>query len=46
MSFGIDNEKLFDKYKTIWTQAEDLQNIDLNSLPVYIYSDDRYIKSK
>ena len=27
----------------IWTKIEDLQNINLNALPVY---DDRYIKAK
>ena len=40
MVFRIDDEKLLEKYKTIWTQIEDLKNIDFNALPVY---DDRYI---
>ena len=43
MSFCIDDEKLLEKYKAIWTKTEDLENIELNALPVY---DDRYIKSK
>ena len=29
MSFCIDDEKLFEKYKAIWTKIEDLKNIDL-----------------
>ena len=40
MSFRIDNEKLLEKYKAIWTN---LKNIELNALPVY---DDKYIKPK
>ena len=43
MSLHKDDEKLLEKYKTIWTKAEDLKNIELNALPVY---DDRYIKTK
>ena len=43
MSFCIDDEKLLEKYKAIWTQIEDLRNIKLDILPVY---DDRYIKTK
>ena len=42
MSFHIDDEKLLEKYKIIWTKIEDLKNIELNALPVY---DDRYIKT-
>ena len=42
MSFHIDDEKLLEKYKAIWTKIEDLENIELNALPVY---DDRYIKT-
>ena len=42
MSFRND-EKLLEKYKTIWTKIEDLKNILLNALPVY---DERYIKNK
>ena len=43
MSFRIDDEKLLEKYKAIWTRIEDLKNIELNALPVF---DDRYIKTK
>ena len=43
MSFRIDDDKLLEKYKAIWTKIEDLKNIKLNALPVY---DDRYIKTK
>ena len=43
MSFRIDDEKLLEKYKIIWTKIEDLKNIELNDLPVY---DDRYKKTK
>ena len=40
MYFHIDDEKLLEKYKAIWTKIEDSKNIEL---PVY---DDRYIKTK
>ena len=40
MPFLVDNNKLLEKYKTIWTKIEDLKNIELNALPIY---DDRYI---
>ena len=43
MSSRIDDNKLLEKYKTIWTKIEDLQNIKSNALQVY---DDRYIKTK
>ena len=43
MSFHIDDEKLLEKYKDLWTKVEDLKNIELDALPVY---DDRYIKTK
>ena len=43
MSFLIDDEKLLEKYKAIWTKIEDLKNIELNAIPVY---DDRYKKNK
>ena len=43
MYFHIDDEKLLEKYKPIWTKIEDLKDIELNALLVY---DDRYIKSK
>ena len=42
MSLHIDYEKLLENHKTVWTQIEDLKNIELNVLPVY---DDRYIKN-
>ena len=42
MTFHIDKEKLLKSYKTIWTNIEDLQNIDLDALPV---CDDRYIRT-
>ena len=42
-SCHIDDEKLLQKYKAIWTKIEDFKNIKLNPLPVY---DDRYVKSK
>ena len=35
MSFRIDDGKLLEKYTTIWTKAKDLQNIELNTLPIY-----------
>ena len=40
MFFHINNEKLLEKYKTIWTTIENLKNIELDALPV---SDNRYI---
>ena len=43
MSIHINNNKLLEKYKTIWTKIEDLKNTELDALPVY---DDRYIKVK
>ena len=39
--FLIDDEKLLEKYKAIWTKIEDLKSIELNAFPVY---DNRYIK--
>ena len=39
MFFCIDDEKLLEKYKAIWTKIEDLKNIELNALRVY---DDSY----
>ena len=41
--FLIDDEKLLEKYKAIWTKIEDLKNIELNALPVY---DNTHIKIK
>ena len=43
MSFRIDDEKLLEKYKAIWTKIENFKNIELNALPVY---DGRYTKIK
>ena len=43
MSFHINDEKLLQKYKAIWTKIEGLKNIELNVLTV---CDDRYIKTK
>ena len=39
MTFRMDDEKLLEKYKAVWTKIEDLKNVKLNALPVY---DDRY----
>ena len=38
----IDDDKLLEKYKTIWTKIEDLKNTELNALPIY---DNRYMKN-
>ena len=35
MSFRIDDEKLLEKYKAIWTKIANLKSIKLNALPVY-----------
>ena len=35
MSFSIDDDKLLEKYKTIWTKIDNLRNIELNTLPAY-----------
>ena len=43
MFFRIDDEKLFERFKAIWTKIKDLKNIKLNALPIY---GDRYIKTK
>ena len=43
MSFRIDDEKLLEKYKAIWTKIENLKNIELNAVPDYV---GRYIKTK
>ena len=43
MSFRIDDEKLSEKYEAIWTKIDDLENFNLNTLPVY---DDRDTKTK
>ena len=43
MPLRLDDDKLLEKYKTIWTKYEGLLNIKLNALPIY---NDRYIKTK
>ena len=43
MSFGIGDEKLLDKNKTVWTKIEDIKFFELNALPVQY---GRYIKTK
>ena len=43
MQCHIDNEKLLEWYRTIWTKIGDLKNIKLNALSDY---DNRYIKTK
>ena len=43
MSLCIDDDKLLEKYKTIWTNIEDLKNIEFNTLPVY---NNIYMKNK
>ena len=43
VSFRIDDEKLLEKYKAIWTKIEDLKKIKLTAISVY---DDRHIKTK
>ena len=37
MSFHIDDEKLLEKYKALWTKVEDLKNIELDALWWQIY---------
>ena len=43
MSFRIDDEKLLEKFKVIWTKIEDLKNIKLKAVPVF---NDRCINTK
>ena len=43
MSFCIDDEKLLEKCKAIWTKIEDTKNNELNALSVYA---NRYMKTK
>ena len=35
ISFQIDDEKLFEKYKANWSKIEDLENIELIAWPIY-----------
>ena len=39
----ITDNKLLEKYNTIWNKIENFKNIKLDALPVY---DNRYIKPK
>ena len=39
ISFHIEDKKLLEEYKIIWTKIKDLNNIELNALPGY---DDTY----
>ena len=43
MSYRIEDEKLLEKYKTIWIKIEDLKNSKLRALLAF---DDGYIKTK
>ena len=43
LSLPINEEKLLEKYKTIWTKIKDLKITGLIALSVF---DDRYIKTK
>ena len=43
ISFCIDDDNMLEEYRSIWNKTEDLENIELNVLPVY---DDRYIKTQ
>ena len=39
----MDDEKLLERYKAIWSKIKNLKNIRLTTLLVY---DDKYIKTK
>ena len=43
MSLRLDDEKLLEKYRSIWIKIGDLKKMGLNALPVY---DDRYMNTK
>ena len=43
MSFRVQDQKLLEKYKAIWTKIEDFKNIQIDIMIVY---NDRYIKTK
>ena len=43
MFLHIEDDKLLEKYKTIWNEIRDLKNIELSAVLVY---DGRYIKTK
>ena len=36
ISLGINDDKLLENYKTIWTKIEDLQNTELKVLPLLV----------
>ena len=36
MSLPVDDEKLLEKNKTIWTEIEDLKNVEVNVSPIMI----------
>ena len=46
MSFRIDEAKLLKNYNAIWNRIKDLQNIELDGLPVYDIYIYIYIKPK
>ena len=43
MSFLIKNDRVVDKYNTIWDKIKKTLNIKFHSMPVY---DEKYIKAK
>ena len=43
MYFDIDDDNPLEKYKTIWNNIQNVQNMKFNDLTVY---DDRYIHTK
>ena len=43
ISLCIDNDKVFEKYKTMWTKIAEFKKIQLDALPVY---NDRHTKTK
>ena len=43
MSFLIKNDRVVDKYNTIWDKIKETLNIKFHSMPVY---DEKYIKAK
>ena len=38
MSFCINDERLLEKYKAVWTKIEELKNIKLNALHLNNYA--------
>ena len=43
ISLCIDNDKVFEKYKTMWTKIAEFKKIQLDALPVH---NDRHTKTK